>query len=184
MYLNCHSYHSLRFGTISVEQLVEDASRCGIDALALTDINCSTGVFDFVKACRDFDIKPIVGIDFRSANDQLYMCIAKNTAGLKEINDFLTHHNLQHLKIPEQPGEFENVFVIYPFDKAPAKLRENEYIGIHYTQLNRLFRFRNDKVLKRLVIHHPVTFRTHDEYNLHKLLVCVRNNIIISKLQS
>ena len=182
VFLNCHSYHSLRYGTISVEQLVEDAHRCGVDTLALTDINCSTGIFDFVKACREYEIKPIAGIDFRVGEKQLYFCIAKNAKGFKELNDFLTYHNLRHLKIPEKPFEFEHAFVIYPFDNAPAKLRDNEYIGIKYTELNRLFRFGNDPVLKRLVIHHPVTFRSSDEHNLHKLLVCVNNNILLSKL--
>ena len=70
MYLNCHSYHSLRYGTISVEDLVRDSARLGISALALTDINTITGIYDFYKLCKEFGIKPIVGVDVRLDNQQ------------------------------------------------------------------------------------------------------------------
>ena len=42
MYLNCHSYYSLRYGTIPVEELVAQAAEMGIEAMALTDINVTT----------------------------------------------------------------------------------------------------------------------------------------------
>ncbi|MFT7280802.1 MAG: DNA polymerase III alpha subunit, partial [Cyclobacteriaceae bacterium] len=61
MYLNCHSYYSLRYGTLSVEQLVAEGAKNGVPFLALTDINCSTGVYDFVLACQAQNIHPIVG---------------------------------------------------------------------------------------------------------------------------
>lgn len=51
MYLNCHSYYSLRYGTFPVEELVNHAKQMGIETLALTDINNSSGIIDFVKAC-------------------------------------------------------------------------------------------------------------------------------------
>ena len=59
MYLNCHSYYSLRYGTIPVEDLVEEAAAKGVDAMALTDINVTTGIFDFIKACRKHGIHPL-----------------------------------------------------------------------------------------------------------------------------
>jgi DNA polymerase-3 subunit alpha/error-prone DNA polymerase len=34
MYINCHSYHSLRYGTIPLN---EQAALCGVEAMALTD---------------------------------------------------------------------------------------------------------------------------------------------------
>lgn len=41
MYLNCHSYYSLRYGTMSVEELVQKAKTAGAETIALTDINVS-----------------------------------------------------------------------------------------------------------------------------------------------
>ena len=39
MYLNCHSYYSLRHGTIAPEELIECAREHKVSQLALTDIN-------------------------------------------------------------------------------------------------------------------------------------------------
>ena len=63
MYLNCHSYYSLRYGTMAVETLVEEAARLGIESLALTDINNSMGMVDFVKAFQKHGNKPKSGIE-------------------------------------------------------------------------------------------------------------------------
>ena len=52
MYLNCHSFHSLRYGTIPLEELIEQAVSCGVKAMALTDINTVTGIYDFIKGCE------------------------------------------------------------------------------------------------------------------------------------
>jgi len=66
MYINCHSYYSLRYGTLSIEKLVEEAKAMSVQTLALTDINNSTGIMDFVRICRENAIRPIAGIEFRS----------------------------------------------------------------------------------------------------------------------
>jgi len=42
MYLNCHSYYSLRYGTLPIEKLVIAALKNDVKAMALTDINNST----------------------------------------------------------------------------------------------------------------------------------------------
>ena len=48
MYLNCHSFHSLRYGTIPLDDLIEQGVRSGVTAMALTDINTVTGIYDFI----------------------------------------------------------------------------------------------------------------------------------------
>lgn len=62
MYLNCHSYYSLRFGTFSEIELLEMAAAHGIKSLALTDINNTSACLNFIRKAKDFGIKPIVGI--------------------------------------------------------------------------------------------------------------------------
>ncbi|MCZ2339038.1 MAG: PHP domain-containing protein, partial [Chitinophagales bacterium] len=62
MYLNCHSYFSLRYGTIAPEELPVLAKKFGIEALVLTDINNTSCAFQFVQACRAQGIKPVLGI--------------------------------------------------------------------------------------------------------------------------
>ena len=78
MFLNCHSYHSLRYGTISLQDLVQQAVHHQVRTLALTDINTITGIYDFFKLCNDHDIKPIVGVEIRVECELFYICLAKN----------------------------------------------------------------------------------------------------------
>ena len=63
MFLNSHTYHSLRYGTLSVEELVKQAVDAGAKELVLTDINTVTSIYDFKKECEKFGIKPIVGVE-------------------------------------------------------------------------------------------------------------------------
>ncbi len=180
MYLNCHSFHSLRYGTIPLEHLIEKAVRSGVTAMALTDINTVTGIYDFITDCKQVNIKPLVGIEFRSGNDFRYIGLAKNASGLAELNRFLTHHNFKNLTIPIATPEFESVIVIYAFENAPKQLRSNEYIGIRPEEVGKLYSYKGK--FDKLMILQPVTFRTKKEYQLHKILRAIDNNILLSKL--
>ena len=121
MILNAHSYYSLRYGTYSVEELVADAARHGHAALARTDINNSTGVVDFVKACGQQGIKPIAGMECRRNESVLYTLLARNNAGFRQINDFYTHYSLQKLDLPDTPFAFDDVYVVWPLERAPQR---------------------------------------------------------------
>ena len=88
MYLNCHSFHSLRYGTIPVEELVQLAVSLGVQAMALTDINTVTGIYDFIKLCNTAGIKPLIGMEFRCRHQLRYIGLAKNTQGLAGMNRF------------------------------------------------------------------------------------------------
>lgn len=182
MYLNCHSFHSLRYGTIPLEELITQAVHCGVTAMALTDINTVTGIYDFIKGCDAVGIKPIVGMEFRSEHQLRYIGLAKNASGLAEMNRFLTQHNFDNTIIPFAAPDFKEVFIIYPLENVPVDLKENEYIGIRPEQLQKLilseWKDRQDK----MVILQPVTFRTKTEYNLHKILRAIDLNVILSKL--
>jgi len=182
MYLNCHSYHSLRFGTIPLEDLVKLAAICGVKAMALTDINTVTGIYDFIKACGEAGISPLVGMDFRDGAAIRYIGIARNAEGLAEMNRLRTGHNFDGTPLPLSAPAFENTYVIYPLELSPDNLRENEYIGIRPEQLSLLYHKKWDKKISRMVILQPVSFRTKKEYNLHRILRAVDTNIILSKL--
>ena len=115
MFLNTHSQYSLRYGTMSVKNLIVEAKAKHIHQLVLTDINNSTGAMEFIRLCRVEGIKPIVGIEFRRNHKLLYIGIAKNKEGMKELNDFLTHHNLNEIPLPDKPFVFLNA-------RSPADL--------------------------------------------------------------
>jgi DNA-directed DNA polymerase III PolC len=182
MYLNCHSFHSLRYGTIPLNDLISQAVVCGVKAMALTDINTVTGIYDFIKNCDTVGIKPLVGIEFHSEKKFRYIGLAKNTMGLAEMNRFLTAHNFSGEPLPKQAPQFNEVFIIYILENAPSLLRENEFIGIRPEELSKLFAVELKSKIEKMVVLQPVTFRTKKEFNLHKILRAIDSNIILSKL--
>ena len=67
-HLHVHSHYSLLDGLSKVEDLVAKAKEFGMTALALTDHGAMYGAIDFYKACKDADIKPIIGVETYIAN--------------------------------------------------------------------------------------------------------------------
>jgi DNA polymerase III alpha subunit len=61
MYLNTHSYYSLRYGTLSIDELLDLAVLNGIETVALTDINTTMGIPELVKKAQQKGINPIAG---------------------------------------------------------------------------------------------------------------------------
>lgn len=181
MYLNCHSFHSLRYGTIPLTELVELGVSSGAAAMALTDINAISGVYDFIRLCREVDIKPIVGIEFRREGKLLYIGIAKCMAGLAEMNAFLSKHNLDGTPLPDEAA-FQDAFIIYPLENAPETLTENGWLGIRAEQLTQLVQAKWRNRIDKMVVLQPVTFRIKKEFNLHKILCAVDRNTLLSKL--
>src|SRR5438477_10181372 len=128
MYLNCHTYYSFKYGTISPEQLLQEAQHKGITRLAVTDINNTSAILDFFRRAEKYPVKPVAGIDFRNGSSQQFIGIARTMAGFKELNDYLSEHVQQHKNFESAPP-FREAFIIYPFTNTPHQLRENEFIG-------------------------------------------------------
>ena len=183
MFINCHSFHSLRYGTISVKELVQQCVELGIGVAALTDINCISGIYDFHRLCEKNNIRPVVGVDIRTDNKQHYICLAKNQSGIGEINRLLTQHHCEGNDLPLHHPNLPNVFVVYPLNNYPEKLHRNEYIGIRPEEINLLINPILKKYIPRMVILQPVTFTTKREYKLHKILRAIDRNTLVTKLE-
>lgn len=179
----CHSYYSLRYGTIPVERLVDLAVSHGYNALVLADINNTTGVFDFVKACRKKGVRPIIGIEFRRGGRLLYLGLARNNEGFHELNKFLTYHNISKQALPKRAPRFDHVYLIYPLQNVPDSLAENEYVGITLDDRYRVLAPGYKEIRNKVCAYHPVTFSNDAEFELHKLLRCIDKNIIRARLQ-
>ena len=138
MVLVFHSWYSLRYGTLSVSQLVELGAQLGYSSLVFSDINNSSGALEFVKECIEKNIKPILGVEFMIGDKWLYTGIAKNEIGFSELNEFLTHHNLSGEGYPGNPPQLTNVFFVFPFSEMQRTLNENEWIGINAFEATKL----------------------------------------------
>lgn len=180
MLLNCHSYYSLRYGVLSPEELIVQAKANNYDCIALTDINCMTGVYDFVRTAIKHGIKAVVGIEFRNGDELLYIALAKNTQGFKELNEHLSSHNFSKKNFPKVAPTFLHAFVIYPLSNLPKQLKDHEYLGVQSEEINRVFR--EKELLKKAVMLHPVTISSRFNHGLHQCLRAIDLNIVLDKL--
>ena len=200
MYLNCHTAFSFKYGTLKIERLFEEARRCGVHKLILTEINNTASYIEMLRLCAEnaplegtnltaygkeaYSLEIGVGIEFRKEHELLYIAIAKNNDGFEKINRFLSHHNLENKPLPARAPLFENVIVLYPFGKIePEQLHPYEYIGVGKHQLNHYTLYPARKTHpEKFVLLQPVTFANKTDFNVHRLLRAIDHNSLLSKL--
>ncbi|MDC3252654.1 DNA polymerase III subunit alpha [Crocinitomicaceae bacterium] len=181
MYLNTHTYYSMRYGVVSPDDLLEMAVQNGCSTIAVTDINSTSACLEIVREASKKSILPIVGVDFRNGVQQKFVMLAKNNSGFQKINSFLTEILHNNSEIPDNAPTIEDTFVIYPFDKNTTRiLRSNEYVGITPDDIPSL-RLKNTDTIKGVVLQ-TVTFRNKKDFNTHRLLRAIDNNTLLSKL--
>lgn len=186
MFLNCHSYFSFKYGTLSIPRILEIAREKGITRFALTDINNTSGCLEMMREAPKYGLMPTLGIDFREGVQPLYVGIAQNQEGFAELNRYLSFYLQSGEKIPPKAPRLPYTYFIYPFgvakDLKASDLPENTYIGIKHTELPRL-RFSHWKNHpEKLVAFEPVTFAKNKDFNAHRLLRAMDLNTLISKL--
>jgi DNA-directed DNA polymerase III PolC len=168
---------------MDIKAIVKGARACGIEQLALTDINNSSGMMEFVRLAEKEGVRPIAGMEFHRDKQLLYIGIARNREGFKELNDFLTKHNIEGKPLPNKPHDFQNVYVIYPYSgDINISLKDNEYIGIKYKQLNSIAGKPLTKIKNKLVALCPITVAGETEYRLHEYLRAIDLNTILTKV--
>lgn len=196
MYLNCHTAFSFKYGTLPVQKLAEEARRCGVRKLALTEINNVASYIEMLRVCKtppsippQESLEIVLGVEFRnkeSDHELLYVILARNNSGFEKINRFLSRHNATGKPFSQRAPEMEGVFVIYPFGKTePELLRPDEFIGVGLHQLNQYNRYLKRKTCAhQFVLLQPVTFSSAIDFNVHRLLRAIRYNTVLSKLQA
>jgi len=183
MLLNCHTYYSYKFGTLSIEQLVQEVKAKAYESIVLTDINSTSACLDFIQECEKEQIKPILGIDFRNGVQQQYIGIAQNNAAFQQLNEYLTQHLHSGDNFLKKAPQFTDVYIVYPFGSLDYKsLKENEFVGIKPAQLNKLLFSEWKNYLNKLVVLQPVTFRHKRDFNIHRLLRAIDKNVLLSRL--
>ncbi|MBY0435122.1 MAG: PHP domain-containing protein, partial [Cyclobacteriaceae bacterium] len=180
MYLNCHTGFSFKYGTLPIKMLFEEARRCGIHKLALTEINNMASYLEMLRICDEnkpyengltrygkpahaLDIA--VGVDIRNnspTNGETvpeYILLAQNNDGFERINRFVSHHIRESKPYPTRAPEMKDIIILYPFQKfAPDQLRENEYIGVQKKDLLRYaVHLQREEYAHKFVAHHSVT---------------------------
>lgn len=194
MYLNSHTYYSFKYGTINTKELLLEVQRAGVESFVLTDINSTAASLNFVRLSAKYGIRPILGIDFRNGADQLFVGIAKNNEGFKELNDYLSTYLHLGEPIPARAPAFKHVYVVYPFSKYTGfKLKILEFVGVKPADLPRLVYPPHQMDKSKMVVLQTITFRSKvnkvgkrevlkKDFNAHRLLRAVDNNTLLSML--
>jgi DNA polymerase-3 subunit alpha len=107
-HLHTHSHYSLLSALPKIDELVAEAKKLGMPALALTDNGNLYGAIEFYKTCKKAGIKPIIGVDFyvatRSRKDMQagidnrrsrLVLLATNEAGYKNLMKLVTDSHLE-----------------------------------------------------------------------------------------
>ena len=199
MYLNCHTALSFKYGTMTPQQLFDEARRCGVHKLVITEINNTASYIELLRLCEKnkavkndvtrygdpaYNLDIAAGIEFRQDNELLYIIIAKNNDGFESVNRFLSYHNREKRPFPKRAPELDNVYVVYPFPgRDPDQLRSHEFIGVSRHQLNQFaVHSMYNAFPEKYVILHPVTFASRIGFNVHRLMRAIDLNTLLSKL--
>lgn len=182
MLLNCHTVYSFKYGAMKVEELLQETTSRGFSQIVLTDINNTSACLEFVRQALQANITPIVGIDFRDGVKQLFVAIARNNEGFREMNEFLTYHQHTNIQLPARAPELPNCYIVYPFQYNLKELNENEFVGVSIQNLRKLPFTHWRTQQEKLVILQTATFRNKHDFNAHRLLRAIDNNTLLSKL--
>ena len=185
MLLNCHTYYSFCYGTLSIEELINEVQQKGYTHFVLSDINNTSACLETVRLSNEKGLKPIVGIDFRNGVQQQYIGIAINNKGFRELNEHLSHHLHNKINIEPTAPDFNNAYVVYPLKSYKGQsLKENEYIGVSPKEINSFPFLLAQKHTNKFVSLHAVSFLNKRHYNAHRLLRAIDTNSLLSKLSS
>ncbi len=183
MLINTHSYYSLRYGTVSLEELLDLTTKNGYQTFALTDINTTSACIDFLRESKKYNMKPVVGADIREGLDQKFVALAKNNSGFHALNEFITHYLIHNDFQNTSTETLKDCYIIYPFNKnsIPSNLKENEYLGVKISDLVHIKLHQVDR--RKMVMLQTSTFHNNRAHNIHKLLRAIDKNTVLSKLK-
>ncbi len=186
MFTNCHSCYSLRYGVLYESELLELCQQYGAETVVLTDVNNTSACLNFIRLAPKYGINPLIGIDFRDGARQLYVGIAKNNEGFRQLNHFLSKYKNNKISLPEEAPELQDVYFIYPYEQVllldKLIFRPNEYIGISIPDLKKLRFSRLQARKDKFIVLNSFSFRNKRDFNTHRLLRAIDNNMLLSKL--
>ncbi|MEK6781966.1 MAG: DNA polymerase III subunit alpha [Bacteroidota bacterium] len=132
MYLNCHTGFSFKYGTLPIQTLFQEAKRCGVHKLALTEINNTASYLEMLRICdtnsmrengltkfgkEAFDLNIAVGVEFRNTPDGQ----TNNGADDRGSRDAKFCISTTYIIIAKNNQGFENINRFLSFHNREAK---------------------------------------------------------------
>ncbi|HER00425.1 MAG TPA: DNA polymerase III subunit alpha [candidate division Zixibacteria bacterium] len=192
--LHCHSNFSLLYGTIPPLELVRQARRYGLKALALSDHDAIYGLVEFYTHCNEAGIKPLPGAALSTTCGEL-LCFPENAGGYANLCRLITKRRLggESLRPEMMAEQAENLIILAPPSQKTAQLKEI----FHNKLYLKIAMFKDgsaradiDEALKlsrkfdiKIAAANPVVFLSSEDFELHKVLIAVRYGKTIGGLK-
>lgn len=91
--LRNHSHYSLLTSTSRCEQIAEACCNAGSDYAGLTDLFTVAGAVKFIKACKNKNIKPVIGCDVVLDDGSYITLICRNIFGWRQLLRLISKAN-------------------------------------------------------------------------------------------
>jgi len=185
VFLENHSVYSLCEGTIFISELVSHAKSRGEQYLSLCDTNGFYGIVNFVQACRQEGLKPLICARLKNPSFNGIL-VARNMRGYSQICALISGIHLRdsfNIKNEVLKSALKNYFVITSDRELLAKKKEGVFAEINV--LRRDYTNEYSYAKKRgidPVFISPLYFFKKEDYHLHLLLRAIYHNKKLSSL--
>jgi DNA-directed DNA polymerase III PolC len=187
VHLTTHSAFSLQEGLLTPVELVQAAQACGMSAIGLTDHNLLTGTIEFVTACKEAGIQPIIGLEIDLENGPLQLlatslegwsnlCRLSSALALRDnpeascTLEMLSSYSKELIALSSSPQTLRDIFS----DRLYIALRDSS----NAPSLSALAW----KLALPTVATHPIYYLTPDQAKLQKTLATIRLNQTIATI--
>ncbi len=188
VHLNTHSVYSPMRGLLSLPDLVNSSHSCGMDNLALTDVNGMWGFIRFVQQCKDAGLSPIAGTNLITEKDEAIL-LAESQYGYENMCRSVSavHEDPNQLIENILEKRCSGLFVLShhePTLKKLIKFIPDTHLFIELRPgIQESFTKRLAKKMKLEVIATgDVYFRDPDDYKAHLTLRAIKNNTKLEQL--
>ncbi|MFL7868256.1 MAG: DNA polymerase III subunit alpha, partial [Anaerolineales bacterium] len=197
IHLTTHSAYSLQEGLASPSELAQAAQARGMLALGLTDHHLLTGSIEFVHACQEASIQPVLGLEIDLETGRLgllatsmegwsNLCRLSSALALRDNPeaicsvDFLELYSKELIALShtqgnnsvQRLGRLKNIFS----ERLYLTLQDPS-VGLPLSSLSRRMNI-------PMVVTHPVYYLTPGQANLQRTLAAIRLNKPIEQLFS
>jgi len=186
LHLTTHSAYSLQEGILPPEDLVLAAKKHGMPALGITDHRLLTGAVEFVSACKQANIQPILGLEIDLAHGTLQL-LATSIEGWSNLCRLSSS-----LALREDADAVCDLEMLQSYSKNLIALSSHSLVELKSIFPDRLYVALQDpatahsvsEIARKLdlptVVAQPVYYLSPDQARLQKTLTAIRLNQTLS----
>ena len=161
-----------------IDILTKRAKEMGYSSLAITDLNNMFGVYEFYLACLNNDIKPIIGMEVKTNQDN-FILIAKNNNGYRNLIKIATIISDREITFDDLKIYSKDIILIMPYSSYNEKITNifNEYY-IGYTSVEE-----RDKVKDKGVLITDISYIEKNDYKYLDYLMMIKDDKKLGEME-